>query len=91
MSHPSHSDQVNRLNRIAGQVTGVVKMIEDQRYCADILTQIKAIKSAIRSVESNIVETHLNHCVTRAIEGKDKKASDEMINEIKEILRSASK
>ena len=72
MSHPSHSDQVNRLNRIAGQVTGVVKMIEDQRYCADILTQIKAIKSAIRSVESNIVETHLNHCVTRAIEGKDK-------------------
>ena len=91
MSHPSHSDQISRLNRLAGQVNGVIKMIESERYCADILTQIKAIKSALKSVESNIIETHLNHCVTKAIEGKDKKTSDKMINEIKEILKSASK
>ncbi len=91
MSHPSHEKQINRLNKVAGQAKGIVKMIENERYCMDILTQLKAIKSALRSIESNIVETHLNHCVMKAISSKDKKQADIMVNEIKGILKSVSK
>jgi len=65
-------------------------MIEDERYCVDILTQIKAVKSAIKSVETNIIETHLNHCLTMAVTSKDSKNADKMINEIKGILKSAT-
>ncbi|MBC87006.1 MAG: hypothetical protein CL677_07480 [Bdellovibrionaceae bacterium] len=83
----SHKKQVNRLNRIAGQVNGVVKMVEDQRYCIDILTQIKAIKSALTSVERQIVDEHLNHCVHKAINSKKKSDANEMMDEIKELLK----
>ena len=91
MKHPSHSGQIIRLKRLSGQVNGVIKMIEDQRYCVDILTQIKAAKSALKSVESNIVESHLNHCVSEVMSQKNEKAAQKMISEIKEILRSATK
>ena len=91
VDHSCHKSQITRLKRLAGQVSGIIQMIEDERYCVDILTQIKAVKSALKSVESNIVESHLNHCVTQAIEGKDKKIAEKMINEIKEILKSATK
>ena len=85
----SHYKQINRLNRIAGQVNGVVKMVEGQRYCIDILTQIKAVKSALASVEKEIVDEHLNHCVQQAISSKKRTETDKMLGEIKELLRRA--
>ena len=57
----SHSNQVKRLNRVEGQVRGIVNMIEEERYCLDIIHQIKAVKSALSSIESQIVEEHLGH------------------------------
>lgn len=61
-----------RLRRIEGQVRGIARMIEDDKYCIDVLTQISAVNSALRSVALNLLDEHLNHCVTRAVaEGGD--------------------
>ena len=61
-----------RLRRIEGQVRGVAKMIEDDKYCIDILTQISAVNSALQSVALGLLDEHLGHCVTHAVaEGGD--------------------
>ncbi|BBY23327.1 metal-sensitive transcriptional regulator [Mycobacterium stomatepiae] len=62
-----------RLRRIEGQVRGIAKMIEEDKYCIDVLTQISAVNSALRSVALNLLDEHLGHCVTRAVaeEGPD--------------------
>ena len=62
-THPDHIKQISRLNRVSGQLEGVKKMIEGQRYCPDILKQLKAARSAIKSLENSILETHLVNCV----------------------------
>src|ERR1700730_14247745 len=61
-----------RLRRIEGQVRGIAKMIDEDKYCIDILTQISAVNSALQSVALGLLEEHLGHCVTRAVaEGGD--------------------
>ena len=84
----SHNDQIRALKRIAGQVSGVVGMVEDERYCIDILMQLKAIKSALGSVERKIIDNHLSHCVHTAIASKNSSKSEEMLEEIRELLKS---
>jgi DNA-binding FrmR family transcriptional regulator len=56
-----------RLRRIEGQVRGIAKMIDDDQYCIDVLTQISAVNSALRSVALNLLDEHLGHCVSRAV------------------------
>jgi DNA-binding FrmR family transcriptional regulator len=69
-----------RLRRIEGQVRGIAKMIEDDKYCIDILTQISAVNSALQSVALGLLEEHLNHCVSHAVaeggEEADKKLAE---------------
>lgn len=73
IKHPSHKKQFSRINRIAGQIEGIRRMIDDQRYCPDILTQCRAVRSAVKSLEASIMEVHLNNCVADAmITGQDK-------------------
>lgn len=83
----SHSKQLHRLKRIEGQIRGIAKMVEEQRYCIDILIQVKAVKSALSSFETNIIEEHLNHCVLKAINSKNHNEAKEVIKEIKELLK----
>lgn len=65
-------DYAKRLRRIEGQVRGIARMIEDDKYCIDVLTQISAVNSALRAVALNLLDEHLGHCVTRAVaEGGD--------------------
>jgi DNA-binding FrmR family transcriptional regulator len=61
------SKLLDRLNRIEGQVRGVVRMIEDDRYCIDVLTQTQAIRAAIVRVESQMLKDHMSHCIEGAI------------------------
>lgn len=68
MSHPCHEKQLPSLKRIEGQVRGVTKMIEEKKYCIDILNQIKAVKNALSTVEGKIVRNHLQACVKDALE-----------------------
>ena len=82
----SHEPQIKQLKRIEGQVRGLTKMIEEKRYCIDILTQIKAVRSSLASVENKILNEHLNHCVYRAIDSKNKKDGAIVLEEIRELL-----
>jgi CsoR family transcriptional regulator, copper-sensing transcriptional repressor len=60
-------DYLKRLRRIEGQVRGLQKMVEDDKYCIDILTQVSAVTSALQSVALGLLEDHLGHCVTQAV------------------------
>ena len=62
-------DYLKRLRRIEGQVRGLQKMVEDDKYCIDILTQVSAVTSALQSVALGLLEDHLGHCVTQAVAG----------------------
>jgi DNA-binding FrmR family transcriptional regulator len=75
------------LRRIEGQVRGVAKMIEDDRYCIDIVTQIEAVRAALARVETDLLRQHLEHCVHAAMSSKDAAARDRVIDELVGIFR----
>jgi len=81
-----HSTQVPRLNRIEGQIRGISKMIQDGRYCVDILTQIRSASSALAKVQENIFKGHLESCVRDSLEGDDTGDRAKKVDEILEIL-----
>lgn len=80
----NHKNEIPRLNRAIGQLEGIKKMIEEQRYCPDILIQLKAVRSAIKSVEKNILASHLEHCVAESF-GNSEDAKKKIM-EIKSLL-----
>lgn len=84
---PDHSAQLGRLNRISGQIDGVRKMIDKQRYCADILTQLRAVRAAVKSVEANILEVYLGSCVADALQSGDAHARQTKIAEVTELFK----
>ena len=61
--HPSHQGQLSALKRVEGQIRGVIKMIDEGKYCIDVLNQIKAAKAALVKIESNILKKHVESCV----------------------------
>lgn len=75
-----------RLNRIAGQVRGVAKMIEDGRYCVDVLTQLQAIKAAVAKVESQVLKDHAATCVADAIASGDEAEQRVKFEELIELM-----
>jgi DNA-binding FrmR family transcriptional regulator len=81
-SHAMHRAELLRLKRIQGQVEGIEKMISDGRYCPDILLQVKAVISALQSVELSIMERHIRHCLSKALESGNKKETNLKIDEI---------
>ncbi|TRD12454.1 metal-sensitive transcriptional regulator [Erythrobacter insulae] len=80
------SAKVSRLNRIAGQVRGVAQMIEDDRYCIDILHQIQAIRSALQKVETQVLKDHAACCVADAIASGDEETQREKFGELIELV-----
>lgn len=85
-AHPDHGAQLSRLNRISGQLNGVKRMIEERRYCPDILTQVRAARAALRSVELLILGTHLRHCVAEAAQANVPEVSQAKIEELVALL-----
>jgi len=81
------ADLRNRLRRIEGQVRGLQKMLDDGRYCVDVLTQIDAVRAALARVQDGILEAHLEHCVADALEGSDTDARREKVDEVVTLLR----
>jgi DNA-binding FrmR family transcriptional regulator len=63
-------------------------MIEDERYCIDIVTQIKAVRASLRSVEKKIINEHLDHCVIRAVNSKNATDANKVLEEVRELLNS---
>lgn len=81
-----HSAQIPRLNRIEGQIRGISKMIQEKRYCVDILTQIRSASSALAKVQENIFKDHLEGCVRDSLTGDDPEEGKTKVEEILEIL-----
>ena len=82
-SKTNHAENLPRLNRISGQVDGIKKMIEEERYCLDIINQIKAVRSALKSVEKNILNKHIQHCVAASFassKAEQQQKIDELIS-----------
>lgn len=75
-----------RLSRIEGQVRGLSKMVEDNRYCIDIVTQISAVRAALRRVEEEILRDHVSHCVEHAIASGDKADQRQKIAELMDVI-----
>jgi CsoR family transcriptional regulator, copper-sensing transcriptional repressor len=76
----------NRLRRIEGQVRGIARMIEDERYCIDILNQIEAVKAALKKVQDEILRDHIATCVEHAIESGDTKDQRRKVAELVQVL-----
>lgn len=82
---------LNRLNRIEGQVRGLSRMVEEDRYCIDILTQLQAVRAALARVESEVLKDHMDHCVMGAIAGDDLADRKAKASELIELLGRASR
>ena len=83
--HPSHAEQQPRLNRVIGQIEGIKRMISEGQYCVDILTQLRAARSAIKTIELSVLETHMKSCLDRS--RNDEAVQDERIAEIMALLK----
>jgi DNA-binding FrmR family transcriptional regulator len=77
---------LKRLSRIEGQVRGVARMVEDDRYCIDIVTQIEAVRAALRRVEEEILRDHVAHCVEHAITSGDKADQRRKVAELMDVM-----
>ena len=76
----------DRLNRIEGQVRGIARMVDEDRYCIDILTQIRAVRAALRSVEDEVLKDHVEHCVEGAIASGDGNDQRRKVQELLSVL-----
>ena len=81
--------KVKRLNRIAGQVSGVARMVAEDRYCMDVLTQVQAIKAALARAEAEILRDHAATCVRQAIEAGDTQATQTKLDELVDLFDRA--
>jgi DNA-binding FrmR family transcriptional regulator len=86
MEAEAKAKMLNRLGRVEGQVRGVARMVEDDRYCIDVLTQLQAVKAALAKVEGQLLQDHLETCIEGAILSGDKKAQRKKAAELIELL-----
>lgn len=80
------SRAASRLRRIEGQVRGVERMVEEERYCADVLVQISAIQESLRGVAQLLLRNHLQHCATDAIRSSDQERKEKMYDELTDLF-----
>src|SRR5690242_7465325 len=81
---------LKRLRRIEGQVRGLQAMIDDDRYCADIITQVAAVQEALRAVSRNLLRNHLRHCATAAIKA-GRHAAEEIYDELIDLMHKGAR
>ena len=83
---PDHSAELARLSRIRGQIDGIERMIREGRYCPDIMNQVKSATSALKSVEKQLLQRHLRHCVSNAMKSQNQRESEIKIRELIELF-----
>jgi CsoR family transcriptional regulator, copper-sensing transcriptional repressor len=82
---------LNRLNRIEGQVRGIARMVDEDRYCIDILTQLQAVRAALAKVETEMLRDHLGHCIEGAIVSGDRDEQRQKASELIELLQRSAR
>jgi DNA-binding FrmR family transcriptional regulator len=89
---PMNNDNtLRRLKTIEGHLKGVIRMVEEDAYCIDVIRQIQAVEAALNKVSSQILESHLNSCVITAIQGDDASERERVLQEITEVFEMANK
>jgi DNA-binding FrmR family transcriptional regulator len=78
---------VKNLNRVEGQIRGIAKMVEDDRYCIDVVIQIEAARAALARIEADLLRQHLGHCVHRAMTSKNPADREQVIEELVGVFR----
>lgn len=91
MKHDAKPARLKRLSRIEGQVRGLSRMVEEDRYCVDIVTQISAVRAALRRVEEEVLEEHIGHCVAHAMTTGSPKDHREKIAELMDVLKRSGR
>lgn len=86
MQKDTKASCLKRLNRIEGQVRGLIGMIGDDRYCIDVITQVEAVRAALKRVEEEVLKDHVSHCVEHAIAGGDPNEQRAKITELMRVL-----
>ncbi len=89
MQTDTKSAVARRLSRVEGQVRGIARMVADDRYCIDIVTQIAAVRAALRRIEEEVLRDHVAHCVEDAIRSGDPKAQRRKVAELMEVFSRA--
>ena len=87
VNHPNHEKHIPRINKVVGQLNGIKKMIEDKRYCPEIITQLKAVSSACQSLEIIMLQKHLETCVMEAFHSTDKIIKNKKIQELTNLYK----
>ena len=82
---------LRRLKTVEGHLRGVIRMVEEDAYCIDVIRQIQAIDAALNKVSTQILENHLNSCVITAVQGNDKKERQRVLKEITEVFEMSNK
>jgi DNA-binding FrmR family transcriptional regulator len=91
MAKDSKAATLKRLNRIEGQVRGLARMVEDERYCIDIVTQIGAVRAALRRAEEEILRDHVAHCVNHSIRSGNKVDQRRKVAELMDVMGRAAR
>ncbi len=87
-----HNDDVlNRLRIVEGHLKGVTRMVEQDAYCIDVIRQVQAVQAALNKVSTLILDGHLNHCVTTAIQGEDPAERQRVLKEVLEVFETSTK
>jgi DNA-binding FrmR family transcriptional regulator len=84
--YPNHEEQLARLAKVEGQLRGVRRMIEERRYCIDIVSQIKAVNAALKQVKMGVLEKHIHHCVAETLESGEPEFFEEKVGEIVKVF-----
>ncbi|HET6846746.1 MAG TPA: metal-sensitive transcriptional regulator [Anaerolineales bacterium] len=87
----SSASTLRRLKTVEGHLRGVIRMVEEEAYCIDVIRQIQAVEAALNKVSAQILETHLNSCVSTAIKGRDPEERARVLREITEVFEMSSK
>lgn len=82
-----YTDLINRLSRIEGQVRGIKKMVEEERYCVDILTQVSAVQSALNAFNKVLLTSHIKSCVVRDIKNGQEEAVEELCATLQKLMK----
>jgi DNA-binding FrmR family transcriptional regulator len=91
MRQDAKTSVLKRLQRIEGQVRGLARMVEDDRYCIDVVTQLSAVRAALRGVEEEILKDHVAHCVEHAIASGNKAEQRRKVSELIDVMSRASR
>jgi DNA-binding FrmR family transcriptional regulator len=91
MDDSARVDAIQRLKSVGGHISGIVRMLEEDRYCIDVIKQVQAVQAALNRVNEAILDSHLHTCVTTAVQGDDAADRERVLSEVTEVFRHTNK